>query len=1645
MKKNRLKTVIKQILLLVISLSLLVSLVACGDVFGKKDNNTENNNNNTKPDNNSNKEQQNNNDVPTLSLSNDNFYIAKTTSPFTESELMDFLNLSARYVSKNTNMYLDTYSLSIDMSTIDTSVEGTYKVTVSYSDAKCEITVVVGAKNSGEVVSLSINYDHSSMKSNFEYGENFDSSGIALNVTFDNGETDIIYNAEIVATCADFNRFHNTDEQQEYTVTISYKGKTAFYTVYVAPKPADKFVGINIIEYSSKTTYAYGDTLSADDFVIEYQYSSIDENGNAYTYSSQTPPPSTNYELSIADIGGFNPNHGFESDQSYVVTLSYGNYTCTCNVTVEKAPAHITSAQLVLSQNIGNNGVISVPKGTDKLSENYLFNLFTIKLTYSYGDPVEIEYAGNKTDFIVDDTEYYRFGDVGNVYHIDLYYKGIRVKSPNTYEHECNLNDIEYGFDVQISAPESYELENTEYLFVSPRSTHKTEFYRGENLSESILRENLIINIVKPDGSVSALQSDEFNLSYDDSSFPSEIPIRISNNKITTNFEAYPLDITVSLSNTGLSNYGDTYGEIKYQIYRMPDRTIKSIVPNQYNIEIDYKDIYDLSSYVGLSFTVNYSDNSSAVVSIKEDGTFDNANFTNANIEFNFDNYPLPDEMFEPSGYTSDLRLGFDYCVYAYTSNQSSTASITKLAASAFFPSAAIVKKDPEIKGIYVKKSEACKIFYNENDTLNLSDYAVYCYYDYSKQEDVKLSETEYKGYIDTVYYINDRFTTNATNADKVRITFKYLPNGIYDPNLDYSINSSINSSGARIDVIVVPNGYSLYGKNEQTYAFENISIDRSEYILFIDNELSVNNLTFTAQFVNESAEEVTKRITVDDLPSGFGLYPNIDHLEENFNFNIEYENLPAYLVYTNGDTTIGYGKTDMDFIYAKKSLSAEYALDLSELSIKSVYNVGEEFENPFGNIFIKKDGTRIENFSKNLTDLLSVDYLKTQGVSVDGATIDYSEFKSDVSGNYTIKVQWKHYQNRRDRGIMLEASYVVTVIDQNTIHPFDGYTPENYDFVEYDSVLNADVYVFNRDNTFNAQLNFDGDHDKSASARYSLAKGICTSDNFNTNVLTQTNLTEYGYYTLLVYEENNPLVSYYYIKYSKPENIFETFSVNGTALSVYDTEKEIYTDCVIELDNPQATIDYTLKEIGNAKVSDASTETNVSSGELVTISGNSLVLSVKVLNHDNRTICDFTVTLVYNSPIKQIALNGVIAERINDDTESFSLTLPENTHSYVPNVSLSEGYTAKLSLMGLPLENAPVFMGNNDVNVEVFYFGNYVCTYKLTVNVSYPLSLIGSGITLYGKEFPFESQYKIPEKMNFNLESTNTDVRISVESISGNIVAVLNDNRIDIPLLNGRNDLVFVFNCNNQIYKKYVKVYKITDNDQSYSQFDISELTQNIEVRAFDTMGILVDNDTFYVPVTAENVANAAFDSIMVIADYSYESESTFNLSSIQSYSYCPETQRYAFLISFRAKNTSSVLTKRFYVYLVPTEKTATYVPLKIKLGDTLIDTNEFASFPPSNNVFSKSVYLSEGIYEYSVFNDNAFVLISEPILLASKDGVPNEVGYDTANCLYTDNSNGYETYMVSLEKGEFSLVFTAISGIPQQQLKFVLTIIIN
>ena len=1644
MKKYRLKTVSEYLLFFLIFISLLTILVACGGIKGGNKNNVNTPDNNT---NNSDNEQIDT-DTSSLSVSTDSYYIAKTSSPLSQSELMDFLKLSATYTSGKTEMHIDRYSLSIDnMSEIDTSVEGTYEVSVSYSDAKCVIIVIVGAQNTAAVSSISINDDMSAMKLNFAYGEDFDPSGIVLNVLYDNGETGTIDNSEISAICPDYNKYHNTKERQEYRVTVSYKGNYVFYNVYVAPKPDDRFVGIRIIESLSKIEYEYGENLSANDFELEYEYSSIDEYGKTFTYFSQTTPSST-YTKTVSDTGEFNAFHGVESDQTYEITVSYGNFTCACDVTVKKAPAHIVSARIVSIQNFEENSILPIAKGTAKISETDFFNLLTVEITYSYGDPVEIQYNGNEKDFIVDDSEYYRFGDVGNIYHIDLYYKGVRVKSILSYSHECNLPDSEYGFDIRISDPESHALENTEYMFIPSDSAHKINFYRGEVVSESILKENLIVNVVNADGLVCALQSDEYTLTYDDSQFPDAIPIRVSNGKITKTFEAYPLDVTVALSETGLSSYGNAYSEIKYRIYRMPDRTIKSITANRYTdttAEIDYKNAKNLSSYVGLSFTVNYSDGTSTVIRIKEDGTFDNADFSNATVNLDFDGNSLPDEMFESGGYLSDITINFDYCVYAFTGDEYSTEKdMINLAASAFFPSAALVTKTPEIKGIYVNKSEACKIFYRDNDTVELSDYAVYCYYDYSKEPDKKLSETEYKAYIDTTYYNNGFVTDITTGADAVSITFKYLPDGVYDQTLDFSINNSINSSGARIQVIVVPNGYNLYMINDAEYAFTDVSFDKTEYIVFIDNELSVNDLSFTANFVNY-AKKVKQSINIGDLPNGFALYSDINALSTDFDFNKKYKNCPVYLAYTDNESNLSYGKTAIDFVYAKDSVSAEYTLDLSELTIKTVYNIGEEFLMPEGNMFIMKNGVRIENLSKNLAELLSVNPSDSiGGVSLEGARVDYSEFNSATAGKYTVKVQWTHYLSGSE-SIMLEASYSVAVTDQNTAYPFDGYAPFNYDFIDFDSSLNANVYVYNRKNTFKAELDFGEDTYKKDSALYSLAQGICTPDNFNTNVLKNNEITEYGYYTLRVYEKNNPLVSYYYIRYAKPENIFGTFTVNGNSVSVYDNQNGVYTDCVFELNNPEATISYTLKQNRNATVVNNSDESVVSDGDLLTLSGNSLVLSVTTLNSSDETVCRFYVTLVYNSPIKQIALNGIVATRINGDTESFALTLPENTRSYLPVVSLAEGYSASLSLMGLPLDKAPVFIGENKVNVNVSYYGNYICTYSLMINVQYPLCLTEPGITLYGENFPFKSQYSIPERMNFTLTSTNPDIRISVESISGKVIAVLNDNEIDIPLLYGRNDLVVVFNVDNEIYKKYVRVYKVNDNDQSYSEYDISELTKNIEVRAFGTMGILTDKDTFYIPISADNINNAAYDSVMVIGDYSVKTEQTFNLNSILSYSYCPKTHRYAYLISFNAKNVSTVYTKRFYVYLIPTDQNETVVPEKIRLGNNLIGTDEFTAVPNSENVFSKSVSLTGGVYEYSIINNDIGTTISDPILLTSTNGIPNNYGNDTRNCIYTDDSNGYETYMLNLSQGEYSIIFTVINGISQRHLKYILTMIIE
>ena len=150
----------------------------------------------------------------------------------------------------------------VDFGTVDMTTAGTKNMVVTYQQKTATVEINVVAIELVEIEAIS-----SAMKTVYNIGETFDTTGLVVNKVFNNGtrEQIALSDANLVISPVD------TTTAGEKVVTITYQGKTTTIEITVSE---DSFANIEVDSTNMKTEYYAGDTLDTTGLVVKAVYES---------------------------------------------------------------------------------------------------------------------------------------------------------------------------------------------------------------------------------------------------------------------------------------------------------------------------------------------------------------------------------------------------------------------------------------------------------------------------------------------------------------------------------------------------------------------------------------------------------------------------------------------------------------------------------------------------------------------------------------------------------------------------------------------------------------------------------------------------------------------------------------------------------------------------------------------------------------------------------------------------------------------------------------------------------------------------------------------------------------------------------------------------------------------------------------------------------------------------------------------------------------------------------------------------------------------------------------------------------------------------------------------------------------------------
>ncbi len=1595
----------------------------------------------------------------TFYLDSDLFTITQTDTPLT---LVAFLalndvNVQGYYSTANSGDIVYEQDMEYDFSQVDTSVAGNYTVTASYRGQAKTFTVYVQAPNEAEIL-----LDTTSVQKQFAYAENFNSDGLKVYVCYDNGTQKQLSADAFTVDAALYNKVHGGSTALSCTIRISYKYWNKEYTVTVAPRPADEVLDIYAFcqnEFYSNV-YPYGETYQASDFQLAFLVKRYDWQGEFETVTiSELPYGAPEHSLAIDKTHAFNAEHGIEEDQTYTLTLGWGALETTIDVIVEKAPPHITA--VTVQQTYQS---LSVPYGTRDLTA--CLNGLCLTLHYSYGNDTYAYYSPTDAQFAVDDTNFNC--EQAGTYHVDIYYKGFRAKSGQNQLHDCGLGaDFTYGVDVTVNEKGYTPLERCEYLFIDNSSTHKTEYYRGENIDLTALKQDLAVYAVDYNGNVTQVLPEHFNLTYDQTTFDNtayNVPQHMNADGTIKNVPTpFAHAMTVSLNASGraaLSCYNaDAYADITFNVYRMPDKILQSLVPFGDNTAKDVtysRTGYSSSLFAGLQFLATYASGEQEILTVQADGTLDKFNgAVEFSIPISYNN--MPDAVFE-GGLLCNVAVSVSYDVYAYvkydeiseryyfnTSDDvyQSEKGLATHTVNASVKNIAKVSKTPELKGMYIDhKNSNYKVIYTSGEQFNASGFTVYGYYDYAKLDPVIIPTSDYKFAIPANYYNAATKTfTNGDTACTQTVSLTYAPDGVSGDAYNLTVNNAANKAGAKFNICLLPTGAGFDGGYNLN--FENLSLNDTEYVIFVDNQLGATQATFDVKYyIDKVGFKTLTGFTAYIENGAFKLVSKVDNDEQEIEVLESEYPTSVSLKYAYSDTVTLYGSTTITWKYACNATQDEYAIDTSKLQIKTEYQQGETLVAPDGTLIITQNGVFV--LEKNLADLLAVDRMEAADSYVlEGA--DIITAYAGAQGTYDVTLRWMHYY-RKEYTPLLTYTYTITVLANEQSATLLQNTPARYALkrtVESGDLQGEPLFVTFNDQPFAPVLS-----ENANAYTYRLASGLLTYEQF----LSATYIDEiddFGFYTLRVNDEAGN-VALYHVQNCELPDVFTTLTVNGKAVTAYVQTAKTYEDTTLDLGfTHEITLCYQPKDGFAVSVTDALSGDNIFNNTPFNVTANSMQLLINLINDKGETYASFTLELIVGSPVLSVNINGVNAERTE---ETFTITLPAETQKLQANVQLAQGYTATITQNGVDYTALPPLLGANEYDINLYYLGKFIGVCKLQVTLPKPDFFNTLKLYNYNTSNAYDLSTDdtiiaigplasaLPNNdLHLKLKTNDPYLKVNIKNLAGDVLHVVNNSEYRIPA--GKSDFYLEFIKDGKSYLRGLTVYK---NGENHNQIVIDELTERIAVSAFGSDGARVNGNTYYVPVSEENLrmANAKSLTFIINDRYAYDGSETLFLDSIVGVDFDRTTYRYACKMQYH--NAAYNTFNRFvYVYLMPIAQMSDTATAQVQIGENTLDFSDFA-WDEGQNAYAATLTMEKQNALFGVTPLHGATVNSVICLLSENGAVKNE-GNLTNGLLTTQSGGLHDVQLLAVGDSEISVIFSVCSQDKSQFTRYIVIIACN
>lgn len=243
-------------------------------------------------------------DVPPIEKTLDRIEISEQPgkTSYTVGEILNTSGLEVTaYYTDNTSEKITGYTIG----NFDSSEAGSKTITVMYENKTAQFTVMVNS-TAKTLQSITVS---GPAKTSYYLGDTLDLNGLVVTAIYSDSSS-VTVNAGDYVTSG-----FNSNSAGEHTITVSYGGKTATFTVTVSVPPLES---IAVTKQPVKTIYEIDEQMDITGIEVTATYS------NGYT------APIT---ITIANITGFSS----AADGTITITVDYNGKTTTFTVTVNPA------------------------------------------------------------------------------------------------------------------------------------------------------------------------------------------------------------------------------------------------------------------------------------------------------------------------------------------------------------------------------------------------------------------------------------------------------------------------------------------------------------------------------------------------------------------------------------------------------------------------------------------------------------------------------------------------------------------------------------------------------------------------------------------------------------------------------------------------------------------------------------------------------------------------------------------------------------------------------------------------------------------------------------------------------------------------------------------------------------------------------------------------------------------------------------------------------------------------------------------------------------------------------------------------------------------------------------------------------------